>query len=536
MGHASPPPHVSAPRVSLSLNSPLFHVGFVALFIGLEATSFFHPLHELNVTPWHPAPAMALVYLVRRGREAWLPLFAALLLCDWLIHDSAVAWWVNVLSNGILGFGLILLAGPVKRQLSLATPVAERGFSLKLILLVGLGTLAINLTQIASQLPFDELAARRLWEGLPFLIGDAFGIAVSLPLFWWLSSAPGRSRLKAALMRWDTLGYFLLSLVVLWFGFDFSGERGYMLYFLLFLPIVWASARQGMAGAILAYTLLQVETVLGVQALHSSFVTLAELQSLTLAMAVIGFFIGSTVDALGRTSRELRQTLRLAAAGEMAGALAHELNQPLTALGAYAAACDLLLQRGEAGEKLASTVRGLCRETERAGDVVKRLRDFFRTGATHLEPVTLSALVDRLMPRYLEQATRLGLRFQVEALPEVTLLVDVLQLEVVLRNLFSNAFEAAATAPGERQVRLRGERWPGNQVCLMVEDSGAGLSEQTVAQVFEPYASAKPGGLGMGLFISHAIVEAHGGRLWAEAGRHGVFKLVLPLIESDQHD
>ena len=521
------------------LKSPLFHVGFVALFLGLEATSFYHPLHELNVTPWHPGPALALVYLIRRGREAWLPLFAALFLCEWLVHAGPGAWWSSALSNGILGLGLILLARLVKRQLSLDFAVAERGFSLNLILLVGLGTLMISLVQIAIQLPFDPLAARRLWEGLTFLIGDAFGIAVSLPLFWWLSSASGRARLQAALTRWDTLGYFLLSLVMLWFGFDFSGERGYMLYFLLFLPIVWASARQGMAGAILAYTLLQVETVLGLQILHSSFVTLAELQALTLAMAVIGFFIGTTVDELGRTSRELRQTLHLAAAGELAGALAHELNQPLTALGAYAAACDLLLQRGEAGEKLASTVRGLCRESERAGEVVRRLRDFFRAGATQLEPVTLSALIHRIMPRYLGLATRQGLRFHVGILPEATLLVDVLQLEVVLRNLLSNAFEAVEAAEvvaRKRQVRLRAESWPGNQICLVVEDSGPGLSEQAVAGLFEPYVSAKPGGLGLGLFISHAIVEAHGGRLWAEAGHHGMFKLTLPLIESDLHD
>jgi signal transduction histidine kinase len=193
-----------------------------------------------------------------------------------------------------------------------------------------------------------------------------------------------------------------------WVAFDLGGDSGFKFFYLLFLPIIWASARQGMAGAIMSASLLQVEVIVAVQVLRYSAVTVAELQMLSLAMALIGFFIGSVVDELRRASDELKQTLRLAAAGEMAGALAHELNQPLTALAAYGSACELLLERGEQGERLNAAIRGMLVESARTGEVVRRLRDFFRTGATKLEAVRLPELVEHATRHYRGKASEQG--------------------------------------------------------------------------------------------------------------------------------
>ena len=140
-----------------------------------------------------------------------------------------------------------------------------------------------------------------------------------MPLFWWLSSERGRLLLKAAALCRETAAYVTLSLLATWVAFDLGGDSGFKFFYLLFLPIIWASARQGMAGAIISASLLQVEVIVAVQVLRYSAVTVAELQMLSLAMALIGFFIGSVVDELRRASDELKQTLRLAAAGEMAG-------------------------------------------------------------------------------------------------------------------------------------------------------------------------------------------------------------------------
>ncbi|HSG23128.1 MAG TPA: ATP-binding protein, partial [Azonexus sp.] len=369
-----------------------------------------------------------------------------------------------------------------------------------------------------------------------FWVGDGVGITVAMPLFWWLTSERGRLLLRSSILRWETLGYVILSLFALWIAFDLGNDSGFKLFYLLFLPIVWASARHGMAGAIISASLLQVEVVAAVQTLSYSAVTLAELQMLSLAMALIGFFIGSVVDEQRRTSDELKQTLRLAAAGEMAGALAHELNQPLTALAAYASACEMLLERGEQGERLNAAIRGMLLESGRTGEVVRRLRDFFRTGATKLEPVRLSEIVDQAIRHYREKASAQRIAFNVGKVPEVTLLADRLQLEVVLRNLLANAFDAVGQADCvQRIVSLNSEILTGARVSIVVEDTGSGLSDKVAGSLFEPFLSSKSSGLGLGLVISRAIVDTHGGTLWGEVADHGIFKLVLPIYEPSKH-
>lgn len=520
------------------MNTILLHLAFAAFYVALDAASFIHPLHGLNITPWNPAPALGLVFLLRRGPAGRLPLAATVVLSEWLVRGIPLSWWASVLSSLILAGGYIALGEVLRRRLPPSELLADRRSLLAWILPVVAGTLSISLLYLTSLRLFGLLPAAGWQAGvIQFWVGDGVGIAVAMPLFWWLTGERGRQLLKAAVLRWETAGYLVLSLLALWVAFDLGGDRGFKRFYLLFLPIVWASARQGMAGAILSASALQLEVVGAVQVLSYSAVTLAELQTLSLAMALIGFFIGGVVDEQRRTSDELKQTLRLAAAGEMAGALAHELNQPLTAMAAYAAACETLLERGEQGERLNAAIRGMLRESGRAGEVVRRLRDFFRTGATQLAAVGLAEIVESAVAPYRDKALARGIALDVGPLPAATLLADRLQLEVVLRNLLANAFDAVAQVnAGERRVALRAERLGGDQLLLAVEDTGAGLSETVAGSLFEPFNSTKASGLGLGLAISRAIVETHGGTLWGEVADHGIFKMTLPICEPAQHD
>lgn len=255
-----------------------------------------------------------------------------------------------------------------------------------------------------------------------------------------------------------------------------------------------------------------------------------EIQTLAVVLVLFGFFIGVVVDEKQRVSAELRQTLRLAAAGEMAGALAHEINQPLTALSAYGTACEQLLEQGETGDRLRETIRRMVAESFRAADVVRRLRDFFRTGATQLERITLGNLLASAASPFSAKAQHQGIELAIDPAPPCVLLADRLQLEVVLRNLLSNAFDAVAERPaGQRCIRLSTHPEGAGRICVRVEDSGPGISGEMAARMFEAFQSSKASGLGLGLTISRAIVEAHGGHLWAEVTDHGLFKLVLPM-------
>ena len=521
-------------RLTFVLHKQLLWLGFIALYIALDAASFIHPLHGLNITPWNPAPALGLVYLLRQGPGARPVLVAAVLLSESLVRGMPYPWWNSLLSALILAAGYLLLSEALRRRMSPTTLLDDRAALLGWMVPVVFGTLLNSLVYLTSLhllglLPLDGW----LTGVLQFWVGDAVGITVAMPLFWWLSGERSRIVLRSALLCWETLGYSLLGLLALWIAFGLGGEAGFKLFYFLFLPMVWASARQGMAGAIVSATLLQIGVIAAVQVLDFSAVTVAELQMLAVVMALIGFFIGGVVDEQRRTSGELRQTLRLAAAGEMAGALAHELNQPLTAMGAYASAYDALQARGETGARLDAAINGMRAEARRAGDVVRRLRDFFRTGATKLETVALRQIIEAAAEHYKTKAQQTGIQFVVTEVPEIMLLADRLQLEVVLRNLLSNAFDAvAASDVSERQVSIHAERLPGERVIICVEDSGAGLTRQDAERAFESFHSSKSSGLGLGLVISRAIAETHGGSLWGEVADHGVFKLVLPIQES----
>ena len=497
---------------------------FIAAYVVLDWASYLHPMHGLNITPWNPSLALGLVYWFRIGRMAAAPWFVAILISEILVRGLPATLPLTLVLGGVLTLGYGGIAEALRRFATSAV-LEDRRRLFFWLLIVLVGTLLTSIVYISLLLPSGlipvgdwTVAIVRFW------IGDCVGIVVTMPFFWFLLD--GQKRLRNLLLRWETAGYVLLAAVSLWVSFGLGGAGEFQYFYLLFLPLVWAAARQGVPGAAIAAFALQAGIIVAVQWQNMVAVTVFELQLLGAVLAFVGFFIGAVVDEKQRASDELRQSLRLAAAGEMAGALAHELNQPLTALSVYGAACEQLLDRGETGERLRDTIRHVVLESQRAGDVVRRLRDFFRTGATRLERFPLGELLAATAQQFADRAREQKIGFCVEPSPPQIVLVDRLQLEIVLRNLIANAFDAVAElAPEKRHVRLSARIEGGRRVGIYVEDGGPGPS---TANLFEPFRSTKSSGLGLGLAISRAIVEAHGGNLSAEMTDHGLFKLVLP--------
>ena len=159
-------------------------------------------------------------------------------------------------------------------------------------------------------------------------------------------------------------------------------------FYLLFLPLIWIAVRGGMSGALIAVAIIQLGIVIAIHRDTGTTLPLLDLQAFVAALALTALYLGMMVDERQRAAANLRQTLRLAAAGEMAGALAHELNQPLTALANYGRSAQLMLEAGgKAVDRLPGVIEQMLAEGLRAGEVVRRLRDFFRTGTTRLEAV-----------------------------------------------------------------------------------------------------------------------------------------------------
>ncbi len=500
-------------------------------YVALDWASYIHPLHGLNITPWSPAPAVGLLFLLRYGRNAALPLAIAILAADALVRDLPALRLISLGLSSLLTVGYWGIAEALRHRLASASVFNDRQGLFEWAGIVVVGTLLNSAVFIATLALVELIPAAAINDAfIRYWVGDAVGVIVSMPLLWMLVDEGGRAQLRAMVFAWESLGYLAATAVTLWVAFGIGATADFKYLYVLFLPIMWAASRQGLAGAVFSAAIVQVGIIASVQWLGFSAVTVLEVQALAAALALFGFFIGVVVDEKQRVSAELRQTLRLAAAGEMAGALAHELNQPLTALSAYGTACQQLLAQGETGERLVETIRRMVAEALRAADVVRRLRDFFRTGATRLETIELADLLASANTSFAAKAAQQGVAMTVEPAPACQLLADRLQLEVVLRNLIANAFEAIAECPpGKRLIRIATQPEGAGRIGIRIEDSGPGLSGAKAAHLFEAFQSSKASGLGLGLVISRAIVEAHGGHLWAEVAEHGIFRLVLPI-------
>ena len=217
-----------------------------------------------------------------------------------------------------------------------------------------------------------------------------------------------------------------------------------------------------------------------------------------------------------RQREELAHALRVTTLSELTASLAHELNQPLTAVAANAKAGSRLLQTGSAVE-LNEILNDIGRDAARAGEVVHRLRVLLRKGEPEQKPLDINQLVAgvaTLVRQDLERA-HVSLRLNLgELLPLVS--GDAVQLQQVVLNLLLNACDALSELDDGRRVldvatNLGGPGW----IVVTVSDSGAGVPESELARIFEPFVTTKAQGLGMGLAISRSIVEAHGGRIWA---------------------
>ena len=508
---------------------------FVVAYVALDWASYLHPMYGLNITPWNPSLALGMAYWLRAGWRALLPWFSAILVGEILVRGLPASLPLTLLLAATLTLCYGLVAETLRRYAANEV-LHDRRRLLSWLAIVLVGTLLTS-GVFVSLIAWLELipVADRAVAFVRFWVGDCVGILVTMPFFLLLLD--GRERLLELTRNWEMAGYGTLAALALWIAFGLGGAGEFQSFSLLFLPIVWAAARHGMPGAAVAAFFLQAGIIVAVQWQNLVAVTVFELQTLGAMLACVGFFIGTVVDEKQRVSDELRQTLRLAAAGEMAAALAHELNQPLTALSTYGSACQKLLELGGDTAQLRAAVGRMVSESHRAAEVVRRLRDFFRTGATHLEPIDLADLVASVADQFSARAEQASIELVTEVSADVRILADQLQLEVVLRNLLDNACDAVAEQPpGQRRILLRGQRKGRGDFCLRVEDSGRGIAAARAADLFRAFHSTKSSGLGLGLAISRAIAEAHGGSLIAEPADGGVFVLTLPLEPTpDEH-
>ena len=237
---------------------------------------------------------------------------------------------------------------------------------------------------------------------------------------------------------------------------------------------------------------------------------------------------------------ELVHISRLTAMGEMASTLAHELNQPLSAISNYLKGSKRLLEgrRDEKSTAMRDALEKAADQAMRAGQIIRRLRDFVSRGESERRVESITKLVEEASALALVGVKDRGIRVQFQFDPAVDLvLADRVQIQQVLLNLIRNAVDAMESSQS-RDLTVSITPVENGYVRISVADSGSGIAPEVAEQLFQPFITTKRQGMGVGLSISRTIVEAHGGRIWVEPNPSGgtIFHFTLAVVDKGDID
>ena len=257
------------------------------------------------------------------------------------------------------------------------------------------------------------------------------------------------------------------------------------------------------------------------------------------------FFTGFVRDLTERRSQERRMhelqselvhVSRLTAMGEMASSLAHELNQPLSAITNYLRGAGTLLKSKQVdASRIRDVLDRSAEQALRAGDIIKRLREFVAKGETQQTIENPGVLLEEAAALALVGAKEQGVRVTLRCDRDVPdIVVDKVQIQQVALNLIRNAIEAMETV-SRRELTIAVKRQK-DAALFSVTDTGTGIAPEIAQHLFEPFVTSKPNGMGVGLSICRTIIEAHGGRIAADSNKGGgtIFEFTIPLADAEE--
>lgn len=534
------------------LHAGAIAIAFLIAFVALEWMSFIHEYKGLPVTPWNPGLGVVFALMLYSGARYAVVLFAGVLVAEIAVLRTNLPWpfIIGVATVIALGYGAVAFV--VRRRLD-----AGLDHLRDVLLLLAAG--AVGAMLVALFLSLLLIADEKLGLGDvfvasgPLLVGDAIGIAVMTPLVLrFIFHIPQLSLQTLRAFAPEVALYVAVVLLLLWFIGLTESENGFKLFYLFFLPVVVAAIRYGLDGACLGLALTQFGLV-GLLHLHGYDANVfTEFQILMLVLTATGLTVGVTVNEREQADRAVREVEALLRAKEMeaeqaarfnlvssmASALAHEINQPITAARALGRAAQHLLHSdGGSHARVDDNLATMIAQIDHAAGVVKRMREFLRRGEPHISTINIRSLIDDALTLVGAEASGSPIKIEVDAagdLPPVH--ADRVQLQQVILNLVQNSIDAITTsgrADGRIRVAAVVLQNPA-RVELSVSDNGAGIAPALAERLFQPLTTSKRDGLGLGLSICATIVQSHHGRLWLQSGAPGAteFRFWLPLQQA----
>jgi len=512
---------------------------YVVAYLVLDRISFIDPIGPFGITPWNPPPGLSLAFLLSYGPRQAVWLFVAALLAEFVVRGGPAPMAVLIAASTAITLGYTALAAILRDRFLVDLRLVTLRETVMFLVASASMTVVIAASFVGVLVASGSLAAVEFLPSVAqFWLGDLIGIIVTTPLVLMLASPEYRRSVRVDFVT-VAQGIAILAAFGLVFGAGLHDPRTF--FYVLFLPLIWIAMRGGIAGTAVGNIVIQLLLISILALAPMSSASLVDYQILMLTLAATGLILGAAVSERRLIAQHLRdkqfeldRSLRLASASELASAMAHELQQPLSALGNYVRASALMADRPDsAPAEIAATMRKALAEIDRAGQVVRRLRDFFRGGTVHPESIDAGELVTATAEVVRERSKRHAVEvvIGIEAgLPFIH--ADRLQIEGVLQNLLSNAIDALKTAVSPHLLTIDVRRGEPGVVIFTVEDNGPGVAPEITERLFGHFATSKPRGMGLGLAIARSVIEAHGGRIWHEPRSPGsAFRFTLPSTE-----
>ncbi len=515
-------------------------VTYLAAYALLDWLSFIEPYAHLSITPWNPGIGLSFVLLLMFGRRMIPFVIVAPLLADILQRQFSLPWAFEIASSALVGVSYSLAALFLLRPSLRFDSALSSMRDLLLLMVVAAVSAAfvavayVGLTVFAGLLPPTDFiaAALRNW------IGDVIGIIVVAPV-----SLLALTRPRLLTMSTETALQLAAIGVALVMVFGVVEEQQFQLFYVLFLPIVWMAVRTGLQGVSAGILITQLGLIVGIHLFPAGSFDVTSFQALMLVLAMTGLVAGELVTERRRAQSQLRlqhellsRVARLGSMGELAAAVAHELNQPLTAAGTYTRLVDDAISSGNTNPKMiAETAKKAVAQVERAAEVVRRLRALVRLDRSNRASWKVEHAVKDTVELCQPEIDRhhVTIRSSIpKDLPSV--MIDLIQIEQVLINLLRNAIDALGESKNVRGIiAIDAKAADADFVEVRVTDTGPGFSSQFLENAFVPLSSTKVDGLGVGLSLCKSIIEAHGGLLKLEGSPQGaVVRFTLPIAKS----
>jgi signal transduction histidine kinase len=488
---------------------------FLAAYVALDYVSYVKPYRGLGITPWNPPPGLSIA-VVFLGGIFYAPfVLIAPALADAAVRGAALGPTLEIVLS--LAVGSTYLAGGLAlRRVAAFDPRFRFVRDALTLVCVAVATALVAaalyvVILLHSGTIFQNEVVAVAWRAA---VGDIIGILVLAPLVL----------LASTYRPWPTFGPLAVVQLVALFGalaivFGYQEATAFQLFYLLFLPLLWIALSYGPPGSAVALLFIQLGLIIGAEIRFGPDPGLGALQVLMIALAITGLIVSTIVaereDGAARLRDQqasINRALRMRSAGEVAATIAHEINQPLTALNTYAGIAATAMAEGRL-DLVSRAVEKIRNESIRANDVLQGIRELLRQGTLTKRDVDLKTKLDELEELLGEDLQKKGIRLKLDVAADFPIIrADGVQLQQAVHNLILNGAEAIMGVRRTGMIETTAA-WSEENVVIEVSDDGPGFPPGFDVNEPTPFTTTKPEGSGLGLAVARSIAEAHGGSL-----------------------